>query len=344
MNPLLRDKLVPGTEYFDLLSTGGQRGQYTDAIGRVEDWLNERKKGNVITERRYDFETSDGHWYSGARRPTRDGGFVITRVDITERKAMEEAQREADAVVRQLVNACPSALEMRRIADGEFLFRSPAAVEILGDREDLAATYVSPQDQLDLHNDLESSGEVIDRRIQLRKANGEPFWASVSAAYADFRGHKVVVSTISDLTERGAVEEESRRAHQLLRDAIESLQEGFILYDAEHRLVMCNSLFKKMNPLNGHLHKPGAKLQDLLDAATEAGQYTEESSNWGLSEGDPWRGTRIQGFEFQQSDGRWYSAAISPTREGGFVSTRSRRNGAAGVGSLYGRHSDDQGE
>ncbi|NNF79350.1 MAG: PAS domain S-box protein, partial [Rhizobiales bacterium] len=323
MNPLLRDKLVPGTEYFDLLSTGGKRGQYTDAIGRVEDWLNERKKGSVITEHRYDFQTSDGHWYSGARRPTRDGGFVITRVDITERKAMEEAQREADAVVRQLVNACPSALEMRRIADGEFLFRSPAAVAILGERDDLAATYVNPQDQLELHRDLEATGEVIDRRMQLRKGNGEPFWAAVSAAYADFRGHKVVVSTISDLTERVAVEEESRRAHQLLRDAIESLQEGFILYDAEHRLVMCNSLFKKMNPLNGHLHKPGAKLQDLLDAATEAGQFTTEAANWGLPDGNPWKDTHIQGFEFQQSDGRWYSAAISPTREGGFVATRT---------------------
>lgn len=323
MNPLLRDKLVPGTEYFDLLSTGGKRGQYTDAIGRVDDWLSERRKGSVITERRYDFETTDGHWYSGARRPTRDGGFVITRVDITERKAMEEAQREADAVVRQLVHACPAALEMRRIADGEFLFRSPAAVEILGERQDLAATYVNPQDQLELHSDLESSGEVIDRRIQLRNGNGDPFWASVSAAYADFRGDQVVVSTISDLTERVAVEEESRRAHQLLRDAIESLQEGFILYDAEHRLVMCNSLFKKMNPLNGHLHKPGAKLQDLLDAAIEAGQFTTEAANWGLPDGNPWKDTHIQGFEFQQSDGRWYSAAISPTREGGFVATRT---------------------
>ncbi len=323
MNPLLRDKLVPGTEYFDLLSTGGKRGQYTDAIGRVEDWLNERKRGAVITERRYDFQTSDGHWYSGARRPTRDGGFVITRVDITERKAMEEAQREADAVVRQLVHACPSALEMRRIEDGAFLFRSPAAVALLGEREDLAATYVNPQDQIDLHRDLVQSGEVIDRRMQLCKGNGERFWAAVSAAYADFRGHKVVVSTISDLTERVEVEEESRRVHQLLRDAIESLQEGFILYDAEHRLVMCNSLFRKMNPLNGHLHKPGAKLQDLLDAATEAGQFTTEAANWGLPDGNPWKDTHIQGFEFQQSDGRWYSAAISPTREGGFVATRT---------------------
>ncbi|MEM8686047.1 MAG: PAS-domain containing protein [Pseudomonadota bacterium] len=323
MNPLLRDKIVPGTEYFDLLSTGGKRGQYTDAIGRVEDWLAERRRGAVITERRYDFQTSDGHWYSGARRPTRDGGFVITRVDITERKAMEEAQREADAVVRQLVNACPTALEMRRIVDGEFLFRSPAAVEMLGEREDLAATYASPQDQVDLHRDLEASGEVIDRRIRLRNGNGDQFWASVSAAYADFRGHKVVVSTISDLTERVAVEEESRRAHQLLRDAIESLQEGFILYDAEHRLVMCNSLFRQMNPLNGHLHKPGAKLDDLLEAAIESGQFSTEAANWGLPDGNPWKDTRIQGFEFQQSDGRWYSAAISPTREGGFVATRT---------------------
>lgn len=323
MNPLLKDALVPGTAYFDILETGGRRGQYTDAIGRVDEWVESRKKGSLVTQRRYDFETTDGKWYSGSRQPTSDGGFVITRVDITERKAMEEEQREADAVVRQLVAACPAALEMRRIDDGQFLFRSPGAIELLGDREVLSKTYVRPEDQVRLHEDLEARGEVLDRRIQLRKGDGTPFWAGVSAAYADFRGNKVVVSIISDLTERVAVEEESRRASELLRDAIESLQEGFVLYDADHRLVLCNSLFREMNPSNAHLHVPGAKLDHLVKAAIDAGQYSPEAAQWGDLDGNPWRETHIREFTFQQNDGRWYSASISPTREGGFVATRT---------------------
>ncbi len=322
-NPLLKDKLKPGISYFDLLETGAQRGQYVTAIGRVDDWLDERKKGSLVTEKRYDFETSDGRWYSGSRRPTREGGFVITRVDITDRKIMEEEQREADAVVRQLVAACPAALEMRRIDDGQFLFRSPAAIALLGDRKVLSKTYVRPEDQVRLHEDLEARGEIHDRRIELCRGDGTPFWAGVSAAYADFRGNKVVVSTITDLTERVAVEDESRRASELLRDAIESLQEGFVLYDADHRLVMCNSLFREMNPSNAHLHVPGAKLEELVKAATDAGQYSQEASHWGEVVGDPWRNTHIKEFTFQQSDGRWYSASISPTREGGFVATRT---------------------
>ncbi len=115
----------------------------------------------------------------------------------------------------------------------------------------------------------------------------------------------------------------SRRASELLKDAIESLQEGFILYDADHRLVMCNSLFREMNPLTAHLHKPGARLDDLLKAAIDTGQFSAENAAWGVKNGDPWRGEQIQGFEFQQSNGRWYSAALSPTREGGFVATRT---------------------
>ncbi|MEM7425387.1 MAG: PAS-domain containing protein [Pseudomonadota bacterium] len=323
MNPLIKDKLVPGSDYFEILRTGGQRGQYPDAIGRVDAWIDERKKGSLVTDRRYDFQTTDGKWYSGARRATREGGFVITRVDITDRKVMEEEEREADAVVRQLVKACPTALEMRRIDDGQFLFRSPTAITMLGDREVLSKTYMRPEDQVRLHEDLEARGEIHDRRIELRRGDGTPFWAAVSAAYADFRGNKVVVSTITDLTERVAVEDESRRANELLRDAIESLQEGFVLYDADHRLVMCNSLFREMNPSNAHLHVPGAKLEDLVKAATEAGQYTVEASQWGNLDGDPWRNTNIREFTFQQNDGKWYSASISPTREGGFVATRT---------------------
>jgi len=324
MNDLAADILKPGMPWSQLLSVSAERGMYKVPIekqaGWVRQWAEQASQAPHELEREY----ADGRWYRVATHPTKMGGFVVTRSDITERKAFENARRETDEIVRQVVDACPAALEMRKISDGRFLYRSPAAISLLGERKKLGRTYVDPQDQVDLHRDLAEHREILDRRMQLRNAAGEPFWASVSARYINFRGDLVVVSTISDLTDWVHAEEEVKRANELLSDAIESLAEGFALFDSDRRLLMCNSRYKAMNKATQELLKPGIKWDDILRAGIKCGQFgdaTVDESKW-IRE----RLRGVQGhnkaYEFQQSDGRWYSALSSPTREGGFVITR----------------------
>ena len=309
--------------WHELIRVSAYRGEYPEAIGREDEWIEEQFSKGMSFSMNNELQHSDGRWSLISSHPTKLGGFVVTRANITGRKQIEAARQEADEVVRQVVDACPAALEMRRISDGTFLYRSPAAIELLGERRDLAATYVSPQDQIDLHRNLRTHQEVIDRRMQLRNANGKPFWASVSARYIEFRGELVIVSTIQDLTERVKAEQGLERVTELLSDAIESLAEGFALFDSDRRLVMCNSRYRTMNEPTRDLLKPGIKWDDFLRAGAERGQF--------LNAGDhpeKWIKSRLKGVkgynrahEFQQSDGRWYSALSSPTREGGFVIT-----------------------
>ena len=227
-------------------------------------------------------------------------------------------------MVRQVVDACPAALEMRLVEEGDFLYRSPAAIALLGKRENLTSTYVNPQDQADLHVELEHKREVFDRRMQLLNAKGKPFWASVSARYIEFRGQLVIVSTISDLTERVEIEQEYKRASELLHDAIESLSEGFALFNADKNLVLCNARYKEMNEAIAHLLEPGLSWDEFLLAGARSGQYLDavgRENDW-IEERKSRVGYNDLPYQYQQSDGRWFSGLSSPTREGGFVLTR----------------------
>ena len=324
LNEAVSDIVKPGMLWSELLRLSIERGVYSSPIAEEVDGVEKAALQAAEFRRELEHQYADGRWYSISTHPTKMGGFVVTKRDISARKQVETARREVDEVVRQVVDACPAALEMRKIADGAFLYRSPAAVELLGDRNDLKSAYVNPQDQIDLHLYLKEFGEVLDRRIQLTNATGDPFWASVSARYIEFRGDLVVVSTISDLTGRVKAERDLERANELLSDAIESLAEGFALFDKNRRLVMCNSRYLDMNEPTKELLRAGVKWDDILAAGVDRGQFPDA-----LNRSKDWIKERMGGilgheraYEFQQSDGRWYSALSSPTREGGFVVTR----------------------
>ncbi|HTT79579.1 MAG TPA: PAS-domain containing protein, partial [Stellaceae bacterium] len=63
----------------------------------------------------------------------------------------------------------------------------------------------------------------------------------------------------------------SRRAEMLLRDGIESIPEGFAIYDAQDRLVMCNDNYRRLFPSDPAKIEPGAGFEDLVRAGLADG-------------------------------------------------------------------------
>ena len=62
-----------------------------------------------------------------------------------------------------------------------------------------------------------------------------------------------VVGSWSDVTARNEAEIALRRSEQRLTDAIEAISEGFSLYDAEDRLIVCNHAYGELlYPGTGH--------------------------------------------------------------------------------------------
>ena len=113
-------------------------------------------------------------------------------------------------------------------------------------------------------------------------------------------------------------------AQDLLRDAIESLKEGFALYDENRRLVMFNQQYANMNNAVAHLLKPGLDWEILMREKARRGIYTDavgREERW-IADRLAHHGERVQDFELSETDGRTYLVSINPTRTGGVVVPR----------------------
>ncbi|NNE22936.1 MAG: diguanylate cyclase [Rhizobiales bacterium] len=83
------DLMVLGATFEDIIRGGVARGQYEDAIGREEEWIENRLAAHQNPGGALEQPLDDGRWLRIEERKTLDGGTVGIRVDITEAKERE---------------------------------------------------------------------------------------------------------------------------------------------------------------------------------------------------------------------------------------------------------------
>jgi diguanylate cyclase (GGDEF)-like protein/PAS domain S-box-containing protein len=89
------DVIVPGRTFEEITRAGAQRGSFTAAIGRTEAWLAERMQQHRAADGvPYEQELADGRWVQFTEHRTPAGHTVGTRIDITERKQLENELRD----------------------------------------------------------------------------------------------------------------------------------------------------------------------------------------------------------------------------------------------------------
>ena len=235
MHPASAEHLVPGIKWLDFLRIGAERGQFPRAIGRIDAWLEERAQDRREFRQNHEFQHADGRWYSVSNCPTRHGGAVVTRVDITERKRMEEEERERDALVRQVLNACPVPIQMTRL-DGTVLYRSPATIKLFGEPPSSKSYYADPETREPYLKKLIERGSIEDFETRFVRADGTEFFGSVSSKLIDFQGEPVIVSNTADLTERKAVDAELARQKEALHQSEKLSALGELLAGVAHEL------------------------------------------------------------------------------------------------------------
>jgi signal transduction histidine kinase len=140
----------------------------------------------------------------------------------------------------------------------------------------------------------------------------------VFSASGDFVGYRGTARDVTQETEAGERAAQSRG--QLTR-AIESISEGFTLFDAEERLVLCNSKFRSMFPATADLLEPGIAYADFIHAVAERGGVmlgSETARAWSERQ----CALRRQGaaaFELQLGDGRWVKVSDRRAADGSTV-------------------------
>jgi signal transduction histidine kinase/CheY-like chemotaxis protein/HAMP domain-containing protein len=118
-----------------------------------------------------------------------------------------------------------------------------------------------------------------------------------------------------------ASEEALKKTQTQLAAAIESISEGFVLYDSDERLVMSNSRFRDMYGGLGIPIEPGVSFSALLDAIVarnlvaidegRAADWKRDRLARHRNPGDP--------FEHQRKDGRWLRISERRTESGELV-------------------------
>ncbi len=103
--------------------------------------------------------------------------------------------------------------------------------------------------------------------------------------------------------------EEAETTRQRLVDAIESIADGFVLFDHRHRLIQCNTRFRSYWKHSGlEVPSAGTSIAEVKERAVRSGLVVEEHTN-----------ASSEGSVFLLSNGRWVQMTERPTREGGLV-------------------------
>jgi len=169
-------------------------------------------------------------------------------------------------------------------------------------------------------------------RRQLRKHLGvedevppelQPFVAAVDAAYADFDSDRAMLERSQELSSKELSEarDKATLAQTRLTDALRSISEGFVLFDADDRLVLCNSRYRELNPGLADLMRPGLEFEHLIKTVAERGivadavarpqEWIEQRLARHRNPGGP--------FLHHQWDGRWIQISERQTQDGGTV-------------------------
>ena len=132
-----------------------------------------------------------------------------------------------------------------------------------------------------------------------------------------------VLGTRTDITEIKNRQRAHAQSEQRLIDAVNALQEGFALFDAEDRLVICNEKYRSYFPLIRELVEPGVPFEELIRRAAERGQNVESAAD-----PEPWIAARLRAhaqahgtFEHQFYDGRYVWVSEHKTADGSTLST-----------------------
>jgi two-component system cell cycle sensor histidine kinase PleC len=155
---------------------------------------------------------------------------------------------------------------------------------------------------------------AIDHDFRMLHANGRWVWLRVRCEVARQPGEPGLhlIGIAVDVTEQKTLVERSTAADLRLRDAIETIPEAFVLWDADNRLVLCNSNFQDLHKLPDDIIVVGTPYETIA-AAGRAHLVPGKIADIGPD----LPGARS--FEAQLDDGNWLFSERR-TKDGGYVS------------------------
>jgi two-component system cell cycle sensor histidine kinase PleC len=154
----------------------------------------------------------------------------------------------------------------------------------------------------------------IDQTFRMQHTNGHWIWLRVRCELSQGAGDGLhLIGIAVDITEQKSLAERTVEADLRLRDAIETIPEAFVLWDAEDRLVLCNSHFQRLHRLPDSAVTPGTSYETVIEVGSMPEVRTRLQETSAQAPG-------ARTFEAQLDDGNWLHISERRTKDGGYVS------------------------
>ena len=171
------------------------------------------------------------------------------------RSGQDDAFSGHSETLRATLAACPIGVAILARDDGRRLFVNAALVEMMGAeseaalmKDDIADTWVDPDRLKEAWSVFESGNNLVNFEAERRRIDGTRWWVLMNTQPVVFDGVPAGIVWHIDISPRKRAEEATRQSEKRFREAVDSLSDGFVLFDAADRMVFCNRMYRRLNP------------------------------------------------------------------------------------------------
>ena len=345
-NARLREILGYSKDELDLCDT---RMHWHDLDQRTRIINQLKERGGQILNERVVWRTKKGTLvhlllsyvqvaYHGGHVSFVGGKRVLWVYDITALTNHEAQVVEQERQLREILDYSPAAVSVVD-EDGRLLFHNWRLRELTGYEKEELELFDTKRFWHDLDHrarvvDLlrTRGGQLLNEEVIWKTKNGELLNLLISYVQVVYHGGHVAVAGgkrlywLYDITPLRRAEQGRLRSEKRLAEAIESISEGFVCYDGEDQLVICNSCYRNLlyPGLDIDL-SAGTTFESIIRRAAERGYVKDAEGRV-----EEWIAERLQQHRNprepqvqQRGDGRWVMVSERRTEDGGTVSVYS---------------------
>lgn len=313
------------TGFWDI-PDGADISSFADGIG---DFIRSYGQGMEITR-------ADGRVILASSNKTALGGYVLTFLDITDTKRADAAEQVRWDNLNEVVGSLEEGFSLWD-ADFKLLLCNEKYTEMVAPYRDTpfeigysgetCASDAFHSGMIDIPEGM-AEDAFIQQWMTWARSHGDPVELTFKNGQTIYLSAKPtelggVLITAVDVTE---IKRSEAKRLEALTDVIGSLEEGFSLWDADFKLLLCNSKYMEMiAPFRDRPFEPGlsveevsseifqAGIMDLPDAMDEQ-TFHQQWKEWGQNHGEP--------VEVEYKDGRVVVVSVKHTELGsGLITT-----------------------
>lgn len=258
--------------------------------------------------------------------------------DVTALTQREAQVAEQERQLREILEYCPAGLSIVD-DEGRLLFHNWRLRELLGYESEELELFDTKRFWHDLDHRAriverlrERGGQLLNEEVIWRTKQGQLLNLLISYVQVAYQGGHISFSGgkrlcwVYDITPLRRAEQARIHSEQRLAEAIESISEGFVCYDAEDRLVICNSCFSEVLYPGFEVDlAAGAKFESFIQHAAERGYVKDAEGRV-----EEWIAERLAQHRNpgppqvqQRGSGRWVMVSERRTEDGGTVGVYS---------------------